>query len=200
MNIANNKQSGFSAVLSIIAIVLVVGVVGFIGLRLYSQPSKQTSSTIPSTSNNQSNPISNGPTNIATVTTQGTYLDIKEEGVKIQLDNSIKDATYTIKTDTDGSQFAYISTTSLTTASQGNCSPANGGFASVTKASGTPQQVFGPAVPPVDNTQTFKFGTDTYVFIGRPNGSCTQDPTAIGLYRLQQATFFNDFKTLQPDQ
>jgi hypothetical protein len=197
--IANKKQSGFSAIISIVSIVLVIGVSGFIGWRLLSQPAqpnKQAASE--TTSNNANSPISPASTNSTTATTQPTYLDIKELGIKITLDDSIKDAIYTVHTDTDGSQFAYISTTSLTSASKGTCSPDKGGFASITKSTGTTQQVFSPAVRPIDNTKTFKFGTNTYVFITGTQATCTSDSTAQNLANKQQTTFINDFKTVQP--
>ncbi|HXH26676.1 MAG TPA: hypothetical protein VNG90_02185, partial [Candidatus Acidoferrum sp.] len=134
-----------------------------------------------------------------------TYLDIKELGIKIKLDASIKDAVYSVKSaSSGGGQFAYISTQSLTDKSGGTCSPNNGSIAAITKASGTLQQVFGGPdgtrpIPPVDNTTVFKFGSDTYVFISPPQATCSEDSTIQALANQQKAIFFNDFKTVQLD-
>jgi hypothetical protein len=134
-----------------------------------------------------------------TLQPDSNILDIKELGINIKLDDSIKDAIYTTGTDAAGSQFAYISTQTLTTISNGTCSPAKGSFASITKASGTPEQVFLRPTAPVDNVKTFLFGSDTYVFIGGTGATCSQDPTVQHLSNQQESTFINDFKTVQLD-
>ena len=196
---SSKNQSGFSIALVAIIAVLVVSVIGFISWNSYHQPQKQEASITPSNSNTNIQPSKAIMTSVTT-TSAGTYLDIKELGIKIKLDDSIKDTTYTVKTDTDGSQFAYISTQALTNSSKGTCGADKGSFASITKATGTPQQVFLKATAPVDNSTVFKFGSNTYIFITRPQYACSQDTTASNLFSKQQATFFNDFKTVQPDQ
>lgn len=136
----------------------------------------------------------------ATAQPDSNILDIKELGINIKLDDSIKDAIYTTGTSTDGSQFAYISTQTLTTISNGTCSPGSkGSFASITKASGTPEQVFLKPTAPVDNVKTFLFGSDTYIFVGGTGATCSQDPTVQHLSNQQESTFINDFKTVQLD-
>jgi len=177
-----SKQSGFGVVEIIIA-VLVVAALAYGGYRLYGHFSKPAANT----TNRQSN-----QENITTATTtpQSTYLDIKELGIKIKLDDSIKDAIYVAGTSTDGSQFAYISTQTLTDKSNGSCNPAKGSFASITK---TPD-----AVRSVDNARVFKLGNN-YIFITGPQAICSDDQTVQDLANQQKTTLFNDFKTVQLD-
>src|SRR5262249_17581213 len=106
----SNKQSGSKKLGIITAAVLVIGVLGFIRWRAYSQPAKQISSIITSISQ-----PTKAVETAATVTAQGTYLDMKELGVKVTLGSSISDATYSVRPSlNDGSSAVNITAQSLT--------------------------------------------------------------------------------------
>lgn len=181
------KQSGFGVIAIIVAILVVVGL-GYVGYRVYTANNNQTGNSTQG-SNTQNNSTQD----------TATYLDIKELGVKIKLSDGIKDAVYSASTSTDGSQFARISTQSLQSQSNNTCGTSFGPLGTITKASGTPEQVFGGTSRTVDNTTTFKFGNDTYVFIASPQAQCSTDSSVQALADQQRITFFTDFKTVQLD-
>jgi hypothetical protein len=185
------KQAGFGVVI-VIMVILVLAGLGYVGYRLYNHSSNSTSTTSGQTSNQTSNTNGNG------AVSQATYLDIKELGVKIKLSDGIKDAEYSILSSADG-PYASVSTKSLITLSNGTCGTDFGPLGTVGKASGTLQQIFGDTGKTVDSSTIFKFGTDTYVFIGSPQSVCSEDSNTQNLANQQRATFREDFKTVQLD-
>lgn len=192
MNTAN-KQSGFSVVEGVIAIVVVI-VLGFIGWSVYnhysSKPAKVSSQT---TSPSDGQP-SKETTSSTTATTQTAYLDIKEFGIKIPLDSSIADATYTVlplsSVDPSGTQSINVTTKSLASASNNKCN--------LLEITQTVNQTWlgNPLVP--NNTTVFKIGSYYYIFSGQQS-LCSTDQKVNDLLHQQSATFGQDFKAAQPD-
>jgi hypothetical protein len=143
-------------------------------------------------------------TRLAASTSNSTTLDITQLGVNIKLDSSVSDATYTYKLNADGSQTAYISTTTLSDNSGGSCSAQNGPLVAVTKAAGTADQVFGAtaAAHPVDNARVFQYqsnGSSGYIFITPAQSECSQNSTVQTQASQQESALINDFKSVQPD-
>ena len=193
------QQSGFGVV-PIISIVAVVAILGLLGFKMLTmQSSKPTANSV---ANNQTSPASSQPSSSQTSATPAqadTYLHIKELGIKIKLSDDIKDVVYKAGTGSDGGQFAQISTQSLTDQSNGACGVDAAPFGTITKASGSPEHVFGGTSRTVDNKTTFKFGTDTYVFLSGPQAACSDSATLQYPLGQRKSEFFDAFKTVQLD-
>lgn len=190
----STKQSGFSAIIIIVCVVVVIGVLGLIGWRLYSQPSTKTNNAT-SHNTSTSNP-SDASNNNSPATPQPTYLDIKEFGIKIPLDNSIADATYTYDPSSSSnanpteSQLVNVTTKSLASASDNKCN-----VQVITRTQD--QNLMGtPLVP--NYTNIFKFGNYYYILNGI-QFVCSTDKNVQQLLYQQSATFAQDFKAAQPD-
>lgn len=188
---SNKNQSGFSIVLVAIVTVLVIGLIGYVGWSAYHQSQTKVASTTPSNSTSSTPPKET--TTAATTTTAGTYLDIKELGIKITLDDSIKDATYTydptLNAQSDPQQVS-ISTKSLVSTSSTACI-----LGTIIRTNN--QNLTGAPLVPNGST-IFKLG-NYYYYLNNPQALCTNNTAANQLETLQQTTFRNDFKTIQPD-
>lgn len=192
VNTHDNKQSGLRAVVSIVIIVLVIALIGFIGWRVYSQSSKQA--TDASSSNH---------TSASSTIPQSTYLDIKELGIKIKLDNSIKDAVYSYSPAAESPpQHLDIGGVNLSTQSlidrDQNCNPVSGGnpLGSINELF-INQDELGNKLRP-NGTTIFKLGNNYYI-LSTPQSPCSTNSSVNTLAGQQRATFFNDFKTVQLD-
>ena len=188
VSMRDKKQAGFGLVIVVVAILVLAGL-GFIGYRLYSSYSKPTTKTTATTIQT---------TNQTSNTQAATYLDIKELGVKIKLDDSIKDAEYSYNapdTTAPSTSSAFISTKSLTAAASGCAATSGGALGTIIKTS-DPNLTGVTLVP--NGTTIFKLG-DTYYYLTEPGAPCATDSAASTLATQQKAAFLQDFKTIQLD-
>jgi len=177
---SKEKQFGFGVV-EIIVTVLIVAVLAYGGYRLYGHFSKPAA-----TSGSQTNTISGNQSNTQAAT---TYLDIKELGIKIKLDASIKDAVYSVSGST-----ATLSTTSIIQQSNGACSLSNGGLAAVTAYSSNVDPIRGVQLIP-NGTTIFQVGAK-YIVVTLPGAPCW---SGSDLGSQQRTAFVGAFKTAQLD-
>lgn len=203
MSMDTKKQAGFGAVAIIVA-VLVIAVLGFVGWRLYSSYSKPSANTTTS-SNQAAHQTGNMQTNATGNTStsdQATYLDIKELGVKIKLDDSIKDVVYSYSVANNSQYPQYVGGVNLSSQSLINkdsaCKPENGAnpLGSINELS-TNQDGLGNTLVPNGST-VFKLGNNYYI-LNTPQSPCSNDSTVEALATQQRAVFAEDFKTVQLD-
>ena len=105
--------------MAIIVAVLVVAGLGLIGWKLYSLYSKPSANTT-TTSNQATHQTGNTQTNTTGNTSasdQTAYLDIKELGIKIKLDDSIKDVVYSYSTANNSQHPQYVGGVNLSSQS-----------------------------------------------------------------------------------
>jgi hypothetical protein len=164
---AMNKNAGFGVV-GIVLVVAAVIVVGLMGWRVYdANSSKQGASTMQAnqSSNNQGNNSSNG-----NQTDTATYLDVKELGIKVKLSDDIKDATYSVKSLSDGSKVARFSTAALA-AQDAQCNADFGPLGSIEMTTDGTDRTGAPKV--VDNVSVFKLGNYYYSY-SVPQALCSE--------------------------
>lgn len=157
------RNAGFGIV-GVVLIVVAVALIGFIGWRVYdASKAKPTSSTQQQTSSSQSSgsgqPSSQPPS--GTPTDTATYLNIKELGVRIKLDDSVKDATYSVQTLSDGSLVARFSTQSLA-ALDPSCDAKSGQLGALEKSTASTDRLGNELKP--DGHTVFKFGNYYYTY------------------------------------
>lgn len=190
MHTRHIQQAGFSAVVSVVIIAFVIALTSCIGWVVYRQSLQQAAHT------------DSGSSRTGAPTTQSTYLDIKELGVKIRLDDSIKDVVYSYNpSDSSPVSVHDIGKVSLSTSSliarDPNCKPAPGVYPLGLIDKFT-NDLYGDKLK-LDGTTLFKFG-QYYYFLAPPQSPCSTDPSVNALAAQQRATFLTDFKTIQPDQ
>lgn len=146
-----------------------------------------------------------GKTFVDTVAqTQGQkYLDIKEIGVKLLLNDTVADAIYApfSNSPTDGSQVFGISTSMLVNSGGGvSCSAADGTLGVIIAT--TNPTVAGPnstteLVP--DGETVFKFGNIYYRYVRPQDTGCADGSMSSAQVNAAQSAFAQSFTTLQPD-
>lgn len=197
VSVDTKKQAGFG-VMAVVVAVLVVAALGFVGWRLYSSYSKPSANT-PTNSNQAAHQTDNTQTNTSG---QATYLDIKELGVKIKLDDSIKDVVYSYSKANNSQYPQYVGGVNLSSQSLINkdsaCKPENGAnsLGSINELS-TNQDGLGNTLVPNGST-IFKLGNNYYI-LNTPQSPCSSDSTVEALATQQRAVFAQDFKTVQLD-
>ena len=186
----SNKQPGSKKILGIITAAVLVGILGFISWKVYNQPSKRVGNAATNYTNQPTRAIETA----ATVTAQGTYLDMKELGVKVTLDSSFSDATYSVRPSlNDGSSAVDITAQSLT---DKGCGTDTLGL--VVESPYAPKNLQGTL--PVDNKTVFQFGNKYYQYIAPQNLGCLSDSQAdLSLYSSKLQAFKQAFTTLQSD-
>lgn len=187
------KSGGFGIV-GIISIVVVLAVLGLIGWKVYEASKVKTNKN--STSSQTSNSgDTTGKTNSSTPPVDtATYLDIKELGVKMKLEDGVKDATYAVQTLDDGSLVARLSTQALAAADPA-CDASSGQLGALTKST-TDTDRFGNKLVP-DGKSTFKFG-DNYFTFANSQALCSEKVrTTVG---AAQTAMRQSLTTLQLDQ
>jgi hypothetical protein len=179
--------------LPILAIVLVVVAVVAGGLVVYNASKSHdrtaqtvNSSTSPSPSSSPAAAASTEPTPAT-----GSYLDIKELGIKIELTYDIKDVVYAMV----GSNMAKISSQSIINVSADCTAGAVGPLGTVGKTT-NPNQGFGTLIP--NNETVFKFGS-YYVYYQTPQSPCGNSQAVLDTAAKQRQSFQQAFKTVQPD-
>lgn len=191
-----NKQSGFAMIEIAIIAVLVIGILSFIGWTAYNsfhKPTTQVGDQTTSSSNSQPSKETSTATPTTPATPVNTSLDIKEFGLKVPLDSSISDATYSydpsVNTNPTEAQIVSVTTKALTSASNNKCN-----LFEITKTQD--QNIYGtPLVP--NSVNTFKIGSYYYILSGIQSVCSTNHGVQQLLYQ-QQNTFAKDFKSAQP--
>lgn len=176
------NSAGFGLTVVVVAIVALV-VVGLVGWRLFdaskARPSQQQS--------NDQNP-SNAQIDMA------AYLDVKELGIKLKLDNQVRDATYAIQKLDDGSLVARFSTRSLA-ASDPACGAESGQLGALEKSTMNTDRAGNQLVP--DGQTVFKLG-DYYYTYAVSQALCSETiRSAVG---PAMAAFRESLKTIQLDR
>lgn len=193
----NQQQAGFGAAI-IIAAVLVIAVLGLIGWKLYSLYSKPVAKT----TTNQASNTQTGTTGNTNTSDQATYLDIKELGIKIKLDVSIKDAAYAMyyTPSTDGSTVVGISTQSLIDKETGNyCEASHGPLGIIIKTS-DPNYQTGPNTTIAPNGKDiFKLGNNYYWYRKPQNDGCAVGQVTPAMQDAAISAFAQAFTTVQLD-
>lgn len=197
-----NTSAGFGIVGAVL-IVVAVALVGLIGWRVYdTSKTKSASSSSQGSSNNQSSTEGAGTTQ-PTPRSTTTYLDIKELGVKIKLDDKTSGESYSYYTSSNGKGDGAViidSTMKIVDSANQYCKGQNAGMIGNLERSKDPLYFSnGASAVTVDNVTSFKLGDYYYVFV-YPQAECSQD-TAIGQQRTNHAhDFLNVLKTIQADQ
>lgn len=185
--IDSKKNSGFGTAGIIITIVAVL-VAGLIGLRVYDANSNR-----PSDSANQSSGSSSNNQTDATI-----YLDIRELGVKIKLDEKTKNVSYVVAQAADD-ESVYIIDSTIKAVDDANeyCKGPTAGMVGLLNRS---KDVYhwGETALVVDNIKSFKVRDYYYVFRG-PQAECSQDSAISQERAAHQQDFVNVLKTIQPN-
>ena len=153
---ADLRNAGFGAIEIILAVVVVL-IVGFVGWRLYDISKNKPTASNQQASGNKSTDRASGDTKVDTA----AYLDIKEMGVEIKLDDQVRDATYAMQTLDDGSLVARFSTRSLA-ASDPACDAKSGQLGALEKSTTDVDRLGNKLVP--DGQTVFKFGSYYYTY------------------------------------
>ena len=172
------KSLGFNLV-GIVFIVATIAIVGIIGWKVWSAATHQNQegSNADPTTNNSSRTDTTAPQTDTTA-----YLDIKELGVKIKLDDEIKDAVYYYDS------AARVSTKSLIEKSGGACDPKTSApFGFLTGA----QDAVGAKV--------FESGP-IVITHNMSTSACSDDPEIQALSLKQLAHFKEALKTMKSDK
>ena len=188
------QQSGFSPV-PIIVGVIAVGVLGFVGYKVLHKNGNTSTAANSVTTTNQSTPAGKQPdtTPVTAMPAEAdTYLHIKELGIKIKLPDGIKDTIYKYTADpgANGSQYADISTQSLTDKSGGSCGLNGTPIAKVTETNDTQYKA--------DNNSIFKVGNNYFIVSGA-QGTCSNNQTVQNMANDQRTAFREAFKMFQLD-
>jgi len=188
----SKKSAGFGAVEIVIAVVVVL-IVGFIGWRLFDASKAKQPASTQQTNGNQSDNTSN-PQADAT-----KYLDIKELGVKIKLDDKTEGATY-VNAQTTNDEGVYIIDPTMKALDQNNqyCSGTTAGMIGLLDRSKDATH-WGETPIQVDNVKSFKMGDYYYVFRG-PQSECSQDSNVSAQRASHEQDFLGVLKTIQLDQ
>lgn len=114
--------------------------------------------------------------------------------MKLKLSDSIKDATYSVQTLTDGSLVARFSTQSLA-ATDPACNAASGQLGALEKSTTSTDRLGNPLIP--DGQTIFKFGN--YYFTYATSQALCSEKVQTSLNGLMGA-FRDSLKSLQLDQ
>jgi len=189
MHKIDHKNTGFGVVEIIIAVVVVL-VVGLISWRLYDASKNKPSASIQQPNSNQSNEqtSNNTPTDTA------TYLDIKQLGVKIKLNDQVKDATFVTRTLDDGSLVAYFSTQSFASLDPA-CDATSGQLGALERTTTSTDRLGNQLIP--DGQRVFKFENYYYIYT-TPQALCSEKVRSI--VDSTMSAFQESLKTLQLDK
>lgn len=178
------KDAGFGVV-GIVVIVVAILIVGVAAWRIY-----EVNKGAPvATNNGQTEDPSQMPTETA------TYLDIKELGVRIKLDDNTKDVTYSVAPNSGSEAVFVIDQTMKALDVQqcpGNETPGMIGLLDRSKNANH----WGETPTSVDNEKAFKIGEYYYLF-REPQAECSQNEQTSEKRADQIKVFLNVLKTIK---
>lgn len=193
------KNAGFS-VAGIAIVVVAVLVVGAVVWRVYDASKNKPANNSSATSHQApSHSGTAGPVNSSTpLVNSATYLDIKELGVKVTLDNKTNGVTYSAA-QSSNDEAVYIIDPSMKTLDQANqyCSGVTAGMIGLLDRSKDATH-WGETPIVVDNVKSFKVGDYYYLFRGSQS-ECSQDSTVGAQRASHEQDFVNVLKSIQID-
>lgn len=162
------NAKGFGAVEVLLALVVLV-VVAAGGAYVYHKDHKTKAPVSSSTGTTSTSKTGKTSTSSKPATTQGTYLDLTQEGVKFLLTDSVSDAVYApYVSPVPGSAVYGLSTQKLQNAGgKGDCTAAYGPLGTISVSTTPPKSTLGPnpgdtpAMTP-DNKTVFLIGGKYY--------------------------------------
>jgi hypothetical protein len=185
-----SKEIGFGAVGVVVAALAVI-LIGAIAWRVYN--ASQTHSPARDENAKQSSK--------AASTTQQTnaadYLEVKELGVKIKLDEKTKDITYVDSMQSPGDESVYIIDLSMKAMDEKDqyCKGPTAGMVGLLDRSKDVNH-WGEMPLQVDNNKSFKIGDYYYLFRG-PQSECSQDTQVSRQRASREQDFITVLKTIQ---
>ena len=181
-NTNNNKGFTLVEVLLLIVVIVLVGGLGYRGYKQVNKKSKTSTATTNTTTTKTTTPTT-------TPTPNQNIIKIPELGIQITVPDSLKDLTYTAKTE-NGNAVAYFSTTTLTNLDAA-CSSANGAFGSL-------EQVKGQYVEPTTFHQgsLVKQFSTFYVLRYTPQQACSMDDNKQSQVAVAFAVFRSTFPSI----
>jgi hypothetical protein len=206
MSIKSLNPKGFAPLFLLVGVAAVL-IVGGSGAYVYhkNHKAKTVATTNTSASTSTQTSKGNATSGTSTATTQGTYLDLTQEGVKFLLSDSVSDAVYAPYVSPDPGTTAYgISTNKLQNGGgAGDCTAAYGPLGTISVSATAPKSTLGsdigngPAMTP-DNKTLFLIGGKYYHYVP------PQDPAMCSSFSdavtaTYQQAIAQSFESLQAD-
>lgn len=189
------KNSGFG-VAGVVLIAAVVVVLGLIGWKLYD-----ATKTKNNTGNTQQTSNTSTPSNSGTQTpsqSEVKYLDIKELGVKVKLDDKTSGITYSVaQSSTDEAVYIIDPAMKVLDQADQSCSGATAGMIGLLDRSKDATH-WGETPIKVDNVKSFKVGDYYYLFRG-PQAECSQSSDRSAQRASHEQDFVNVLSSIQAD-
>ncbi len=185
-----DKSKGFGVV-GIVVVVLAVAIAGFVAWRVWDAAQQKPSDANGQQTNSQPNGDQPKQPSVDTA----KYLNIKELGVKIKLDEKTKDVSYVIAQGSD--EAVYIINPVMKAVDDANqyCRGATAGMVGLLDRSKNAQH-WGESPVVVNNVDVFKLGDYYYVFRG-PQAECSQDEAISQQRASLRQDFLNVLKTIE---
>jgi cytoskeletal protein RodZ len=197
------NTKGFAPLVLLIAVAAVL-VVGGGGVYVYHQNHKakptavsnNTSSTKTSTQTSKSSTTSG----TSAATTQGTYLDLTQEGVKFLLSSSVSDATYAPYVSPISGGTAYgLSTQKLeNSGAAGDCTAEYGPLGTISVGTTAPDQV-GTQTPMTPDNKTMFLIAGKYYYYEPPQDPAMCSAFTDAVTQTYQQAIAQSFASLQAD-
>jgi len=172
MSRQRSNQTGFGIIgiaIAVVAVVVLSGT-GYVAYKAHKKPTSDVSTTGSNSTGSAQTTTTNTST-AATITPQGTYLDLTQVGVKFLLSSSVSDAVYApyYAPSSDGATVFGISTQSVTSASTASsCSASHGLLGVISVTTTAPMKLVPPngeAPMTPDNKTLFLIGNKYYQYI-----------------------------------
>lgn len=202
-----NSQAGFGALGVLVAVVAVL-VIGGSGYLVYRAHHKNSATSDSTTATSSATPVATTSTTMgtaATVTQQGSYLDIKEAGVKFLLGSSVTDTTYApyYSPSSDGATVFGLSSQAITSAGSNAvaCSASHGTLGIIRVTTSAPTELAPPngnKVMTPDNKTLFEIGGKYYQYIA-PQNAATCGTVSPAQVEADQQVVAQSFTSLESD-
>lgn len=189
-------SAGFGIV-EVVLIIVLVAVLGLVGWKIYDATRTKTNKT--GSSQQTSNASTSGNSGAdQTPQAEAKYLDIKELGAKIKLDDKTSGVTYSVaQSSNDESVYIIDPTMKALDQADQSCSGATAGMVGLLDRSKDAMH-WGETPIKVDNVKSFKVGDYYYLFRG-PQAECSQNSDRSAQRATHEQDFVNVLNSIQVD-